>query len=374
MNETNELQYKKRIRPLGAVIIVIILAIIIGFIFTAQTSLSRSRIRKQLELGNRYLSELSYDEAIAAYEEALRIEPKTADAYIGLINSYVGLGDIKSVELVFSQAQDAGLSETELERVHTAFLNAINQLAAEGDNPITDLEDNAGLSLEENLRRKYKDNFMEICTAIMGTSDYTVLGSKLGDLTKDDIVAFIHSHGSFLYESGSSSHFEIEYGGEYGGSGSFSDNSASVYLLDDGGARSALTVEAYDEDNGIHRNVDVFVGPRGIETLPELQSCALFAYRGEELFEEYGISEIAMLLQGNELVRESVSDIVQKSSEFIISFPDERISLMFVYNEYTDGRLEYQIYVFDEKATYNITYGLDEESWPCFLTIRFGTR
>lgn len=50
-------------------------------------------------LGNRYLSELKYEQAIAVYEAAIEIDPKAEDAYIGLADAYIGLVDYESVVL-----------------------------------------------------------------------------------------------------------------------------------------------------------------------------------------------------------------------------------------------------------------------------------
>ena len=59
-------------------------------------------------LGSRYLSELEYEEAVAAYEDAIAIEPKLEKAYVGLADAYVGMEDYASA----IEALERGIDET----------------------------------------------------------------------------------------------------------------------------------------------------------------------------------------------------------------------------------------------------------------------
>jgi len=49
-----------------------------------------SKLEKQLDLGAKYLEELDYDNAIAAYTAAIDVDPASIDAYVGLAKAYVG--------------------------------------------------------------------------------------------------------------------------------------------------------------------------------------------------------------------------------------------------------------------------------------------
>lgn len=49
------------------------------------------RLQEQLDLGQRYLQELNYTEAIAAYTEAIEIDPRQVEAYVGRADAYMGL-------------------------------------------------------------------------------------------------------------------------------------------------------------------------------------------------------------------------------------------------------------------------------------------
>ena len=52
----------------------------------------------QYDLGVRYLSEGNYEEAIIAFTVAIEIEPKRAEAYLGLADAYAGVGDLAAAQ------------------------------------------------------------------------------------------------------------------------------------------------------------------------------------------------------------------------------------------------------------------------------------
>ena len=49
--------------------------------------------KEQYDLGMRLLSEQSYEEAILAFREAIRVDPKREEAYIGLADVYLAQGE-----------------------------------------------------------------------------------------------------------------------------------------------------------------------------------------------------------------------------------------------------------------------------------------
>lgn len=60
--------------------------------------------QEQYDLGVRYLSEGNYREAIIAFTAAIEIDPKQADAYIGLADVYVAQGDVEQARQVLEDA------------------------------------------------------------------------------------------------------------------------------------------------------------------------------------------------------------------------------------------------------------------------------
>jgi len=62
--------------------------------------------QEQYDLGIRYLSDGNYEEAIIAFMTAIEIDPKQADAYIGLADAYVNGGNVEQALRVIQDALD----------------------------------------------------------------------------------------------------------------------------------------------------------------------------------------------------------------------------------------------------------------------------
>ena len=76
-----------------------------GFDFTG--------IRTTLQLADRYLSEQNYEQAIIEFEKVLEIEPMNVDAYLGLAEAYVALGETdKAVKIL-----EKGIKQTNNDRL-----------------------------------------------------------------------------------------------------------------------------------------------------------------------------------------------------------------------------------------------------------------
>lgn len=84
---------KKFARAIIAGVIVMI-AVTVGIL--AYYNSDGVRLKRQLDLGNRYLAELNYEEATVAYEAAIAIEPMSVEAYLGLADAYLGKGDYEA--------------------------------------------------------------------------------------------------------------------------------------------------------------------------------------------------------------------------------------------------------------------------------------
>ncbi len=68
-----------------------------------------------LNAGNKYLIELSYDKAVIEFNKAIEIEPRNADAYIGLAEAYLGMSEedkaIETLELGYENTGDERIRE-----------------------------------------------------------------------------------------------------------------------------------------------------------------------------------------------------------------------------------------------------------------------
>lgn len=75
-----------------------------------------NRLARLLELGQRYLDELEYEQVAVTFQDALDIEPKCLIAYAGDIEAYIGLDDTSSLQEFYQGAIDTmdGMDDEEL--------------------------------------------------------------------------------------------------------------------------------------------------------------------------------------------------------------------------------------------------------------------
>lgn len=95
-------------------LLVIVVAVVIMVVAKASVSDGES-YEDKLNLGRKCVSELNYGQAIAVYEEAIRIDPKNRKAYIALAELYAEMGDDNKAAEVFKRAEDKIDDEDDLE-------------------------------------------------------------------------------------------------------------------------------------------------------------------------------------------------------------------------------------------------------------------
>ena len=83
---------------------------------TACGAINEMRITQQMDLGNRYLEELNYEEAVIAFQRVIELEDRNVDAWLGLAEANARL----------AEASAGSDSETYFEQAKDAFETAIN--------------------------------------------------------------------------------------------------------------------------------------------------------------------------------------------------------------------------------------------------------
>ena len=76
-----------------SVIVVILIALIVGL---GIYNMPSNRLSRQLDLGNRYLEEQNYEQAIVEFNKAITIDPTSVEAYLGKADAYIGLDDLQT--------------------------------------------------------------------------------------------------------------------------------------------------------------------------------------------------------------------------------------------------------------------------------------
>ncbi|MBR0092378.1 MAG: tetratricopeptide repeat protein [Lachnospiraceae bacterium] len=137
MKPTRKKSRTKTIILAVAIVLAIVIAVTVS-ILVIGNSPSR-RLSEQLDLGNRYLSELDYEQAVAAYEAALEIDPKSSDAHLGLIRAYIALGDEEGLQDALRRAEDA-LDKDAYAALQTAA-EGLRGTSAEAQEPVVSWTD-----------------------------------------------------------------------------------------------------------------------------------------------------------------------------------------------------------------------------------------
>ncbi len=105
---SDEIKVKRnsgKIKVVIAVMAVIIVALAVAVVLLLPKGGTAKKVAKQLSLGAKYLSELEYEQAIAAYELAIEIDPKCVDAYLELADIYSELGEYDKAEKILKKAK-----------------------------------------------------------------------------------------------------------------------------------------------------------------------------------------------------------------------------------------------------------------------------
>ena len=150
MSETNEtkevVKKKKWLVPviIAGVVALIAIAVITAIVILTVAAPKRA-LKNQLDAGQKYLTELDYEKAILAYEEALRIDPKNTEAYLGLAEAFVGTGDydaaLKVLDKGFEQTNSEAIQDKRVEveqiiqETKEAEEDTSEELAEEEDTP-----------------------------------------------------------------------------------------------------------------------------------------------------------------------------------------------------------------------------------------------
>ena len=126
--QTNEVvSTKKHILPLiiPGVVVALMIAFVVVLVIKAGRISPENKLAEQLDLGEKYLSELNYEQAITAYEVAIEIDPMSVDAYLGLASVYEAQEDFEKAKSVLEEgylATNDGILKQRLDEFYAMFV------------------------------------------------------------------------------------------------------------------------------------------------------------------------------------------------------------------------------------------------------------
>jgi len=88
-NKKKEKTEKLTLRRWAVIGIAAALMVLVGvLVFFFSGGFSAEKLQKQLDLGQKNLEEMNYEEAVVAFEAAIEVDPMNVDAYLGLVEVY----------------------------------------------------------------------------------------------------------------------------------------------------------------------------------------------------------------------------------------------------------------------------------------------
>lgn len=128
------------------------------FLFTACAS-GASKANEKIELGQKYLTELNYTEAVAAFTEVIKIDPSNIEAYAGRAEAYKGLKQYEEAKAdyttVIEKADDMQYTQAQ------AYAGRAEVYDLTDDTTAAESDYSAALGLLENEDVGKKENIAE---------------------------------------------------------------------------------------------------------------------------------------------------------------------------------------------------------------------
>ncbi len=137
---------KKKPLVIVGIVIGVLLALAIGTGAIYARNTPERRLERQLELGEKYLEEMDYEQAVAAYRAALEIDPRCTEAYLGGIRACDGMGDGTGLEELYTDAMSS-MQELEPEQLEAQLENVV-QIVVYADKAYPETPEQAVAALE----------------------------------------------------------------------------------------------------------------------------------------------------------------------------------------------------------------------------------
>jgi len=124
-----------------AVIAVLFIGVVVFINSSRETEPPAPDWQHHYDLGMRFLSQGNYQEAVIAFRAAIEINPRQADAYLGLAEAYVRLGDVDAAIAVLREGYDLTGDMRLRERISELDTSQSNNESTAGATAIPEAED-----------------------------------------------------------------------------------------------------------------------------------------------------------------------------------------------------------------------------------------
>ena len=112
-----------------SIIAVFFIVAVVVIVLTISSSGKDRKLQAQLDLGEKYISEMNYEQAIVAYEAVIEIDPMSVDAYLGLASVYEAQEEYEKALEVLQLGYEKTQSDSILQEI-----NRIKELISQDGN------------------------------------------------------------------------------------------------------------------------------------------------------------------------------------------------------------------------------------------------
>ena len=113
--------------------------LLVALLFTACTSKAAKAVEK-VELGQKYLTELNYTEAVASFTEAIGLDPENIPAYMGRAEAYVGLKQYDDAKADYTTAIEKTEEQPYTQAEAYVGRAEVNELTTSNEDALSDYE------------------------------------------------------------------------------------------------------------------------------------------------------------------------------------------------------------------------------------------
>ncbi len=146
-----KIQQNKKAAMIGGGVLVVLLVILIAF----AVSSGGSKFEKLIDLGNHYLEEMEYEEAIATFDSAIAIEPRDERGYIGKATAEYRLGWL-------DDAVETLTTGIEMVEDSTNIQAMLDEILAERDATASEEDAEENYAASSETERDVWLNYMEV--------------------------------------------------------------------------------------------------------------------------------------------------------------------------------------------------------------------
>ncbi|MEG1106582.1 MAG: FN3 associated domain-containing protein [Eubacterium sp.] len=188
---------------------VIIISVVLVFIIIASTAFMfyqrNMKLIKTLELGQKYLDEEKYEEAILNYEKSISIDDKMVQAYEGKAEGHIGLKEYDVAEKTIEIAQK--IETTDYSKILTAEIDANTKRNDEAKKLLNEVK----INLEKTGDVRITNRITVVYNQLKDyTSAIEILETTVGKTTEKEALKKLYNKLIDTYVKAGKSNVEIE--------------------------------------------------------------------------------------------------------------------------------------------------------------------